>query len=88
MAATMIPKSTRNTKMYTLPPTLSDMMENIVSTAPKRLKPEYIKAPIKIPMASDIYTSFVANANIIVTTGGSNDQIVSLIIHQPSPGNR
>jgi len=69
MAATIIPKSTRNTKMYTLPPTLSDMMENIVSTAPKRLKPEYIKAPIKIPMASDIYTSFVAKANIIVKGG-------------------
>ena len=54
MAATMMPSSTRKTRMYTLPPTLSDMILNIVSIAPSTLKPVNIKAPMKIPMASDM----------------------------------
>ena len=76
MAATIIPRRTRNTRIYTLLPTLSDIMWNMVSIAPSILNPANMKAPIKIPMARDMYTSLVASARIMVTTGGTRDHTV------------
>ncbi len=83
MAATIMPRRTRKTRIYTFPPTLSDMILNITSIAPSMLNPENIRAPINIPIARDIYTSLVASANMIVTTGGTRDQIVSAISYHP-----
>ena len=55
------------------------MIANIVSIAPRKLNPANMNAPIKIPMARDMYTSFVANARMIVITGGRSDHTVSAI---------
>ena len=54
IAATRMPRMTRNTRMLTFPPTLSSMTANIVRMDSRRLPPEKSSAPEKMPMMSDM----------------------------------
>ena len=66
--------------MLTLLPTLSDMTVNIVRMDSRMLPPVNSRAPEKMPMIRDMYTSFVQRASTIVMIGGRTDQAVAAII--------
>ena len=52
-----VPKRSRTRSMFALSPILLPMMPNAVSTAVTGLNPVKNKAPAKIPMSREIYTS-------------------------------
>ena len=79
ISATIVPRITRNIKIPTWSPsdnTLTNPPLKACITTVSGFVP-YKIAPTKIPIKSELYTSFVINANAIATTGGKSAQAVA-----------
>ena len=82
ISTTSVPSRITKTRMRACEPSVMPAIRpplswnSIVWNASSALPPAYRNAPTATPMNSEEYTSFVMNASVMATSGGSRDQKV------------